>query len=125
MPIVIAVTQLTSTSQAVLNEEIGIAGRWRKPSSVMPSLRRKPGLHGVVASPLEVAAIKAACGTGFMTVTPGIRPAGADIGDQSRIMTPREAVSKARIIWLSAVRLRLLPDPRASAGYILEEMIES
>lgn len=79
-PIVIAVTQLTSTSQSVLNEQIGIPGQVEDAVVRYAKLAREAGLQGVVASPLEVAAIKTACGTGFITVTPGIRPRGADTG---------------------------------------------
>jgi orotidine-5'-phosphate decarboxylase len=90
-PLVIGVTQLTSTSQPVMNEEIGIAGTVEDAVLRYARLTQAAGLNGVVASPLEVTRIKEACGSGFVTVTPGIRPAGADIGDQSRVMTPPEA----------------------------------
>lgn len=90
-PLLIAVTQLTSTSQAVLNGEIGIPGTVAASVVRYAELAKAAGLHGVVASPHEVAAIKRACSDAFVTVTPGIRPAGAAIGDQSRVMTPAEA----------------------------------
>ncbi|TVY09667.1 orotidine-5'-phosphate decarboxylase [Paenibacillus cremeus] len=93
-PVVIGVTQLTSTSQAVMNDEIGIAGTVEEAVVRYASLAKSAGLNGVVASPLEVVRIKQACGAGFVTVTPGIRPAGADIGDQSRVMTPKEAFTQ-------------------------------
>ena len=68
-------------------------------------LAQASGLGGVVASTAGGAADQSGMRRSFQTVTPGIRPAGADVNDQSRIMTPREALSKERIIWSSAVRL--------------------
>lgn len=90
-PIVIAVTQLTSTNQRMLNDELGIAGTVEDTVVHYAQLSKSAGLGGVVASPLEVQAIKRVCGTEFTTVTPGIRPAGAELGDQSRVMTPADA----------------------------------
>ncbi len=90
-PLLIGVTMLTSTSQAVMSEQIGIAGTMEETVVRYARLASEAGLDGVVASPLEVPFVKQACGTGFVTVTPGIRPAGSDHGDQTRITTPREA----------------------------------
>lgn len=93
-PLLIAVTQLTSTDLCMLNEEIGIPGTVEHAVVRYARLAREAGLHGVVASPLEVAAIKQQCGPSFITVTPGIRPTGTSIGDQSRVMTPAEALGQ-------------------------------
>ncbi|NGQ93771.1 orotidine-5'-phosphate decarboxylase [Brevibacillus sp. SYP-B805] len=90
-PLLIGVTMLTSTSQAVMNQEIGIPGLVEETVVRYASLARDAGLDGVVASPLEVPLIKKAAGETFLTVTPGIRPAGADKGDQTRVTTPAEA----------------------------------
>jgi orotidine-5'-phosphate decarboxylase len=59
----------------------------------MAKLAQSSGLDGVVCSPFEIAAIRAACGPDFILVVPGIRPVGSDAGDQKRIMTPAEAIS--------------------------------
>src|SRR5690606_2773463 len=91
-PLVIGVTQLTSTDQRMLNEEIGISGTVEDAVLRYAALVQRAGLHGVVASPLEAGRIKSACGVQFITVTPGIRPAGAAVGDQSRVMTPGDAM---------------------------------
>lgn len=91
-PLLIAVTQLTSTSQETMNNEIGIFGTVEDAVVRYAKLAKEAGLDGVVASPKEVPFIKEACGQSFLTVTPGIRPAGADIGDQHRVTTPEEAL---------------------------------
>lgn len=123
-PIVIAVTQLTSTSQSVLNEEIGIAGQIEDAVVRYAKLALEAGLQGVVASPLEVSAIKAACGTDFITVTPGIRPRGADIGDQSRITTPRDAVSGGTDYLVIGRPITAAEKPDEALNTILKEMTE-
>ena len=90
-PLLIAVTQLTSTDQASMEEDLLI----REPIDrvVMHyALRAKEaGLDGVVCSPLEAAKVHDACGPSFLTVTPGVRFADGDRGDQKRVMTPADA----------------------------------
>lgn len=122
-PIVIGVTQLTSTSQQVLNDEIGLAGTTEQAVIRYARLAHAAGLQGVVASPLEVTAIKAACGDGFITVTPGIRPAGADIGDQSRIMTPAEAFAQGTDYVVIGRPIAGAADPRAAIEAIIESIV--
>ncbi len=90
-PLLIGVTMLTSTSQAVMNQEIGIPGTVEEAVLHYASLAREAGLDGVVASPLEVPMIKKVAGQSFLAVTPGIRPKGSDAGDQIRITTPEDA----------------------------------
>lgn len=118
-PIVIAVTQLTSTSQTVMNEEIGLAGTIEDAVIRYARLAQAAGLQGVVASPLEVARIKEACGSGFVTVTPGIRPVGAALGDQSRIMTPPEAFSQGTDYVVIGRPITGAADPRAALEGII------
>ena len=90
-PLIIAVTQLTSTSEQALHEQLLI------PSSINDTIAqyarnaKEAGLDGVVCSPLESALVKEACGEGFMTVTPGIRYPDAAKDDQSRITSPARA----------------------------------
>jgi len=88
-------------------------------------LAKQAGLHGVVASPLEVAAIKAACGAGFVTVTPGIRPRGADAGDQSRITTPYDAVAGGTDYLVIGRPITAAIDPAAALSDILKEMTQA
>lgn len=89
-PMIIAVTQLTSTSKEMMNNELGIEGEVIDSVVKYAQNAKKAGLNGVVCSPLEVRAIKEACGEDFITVTPGIRP-GAHDDDQVRVTTPADA----------------------------------
>jgi orotidine-5'-phosphate decarboxylase len=122
-PIVIGVTQLTSTSQQVLNDEIGLTGSVEQAVINYARLAHAAGLQGVVASPLEVTQIKAACGDGFVTVTPGIRPAGADVGDQSRIMTPVEAFAQGTDYIVIGRPITGAADPRAAIESIIDSIV--
>lgn len=90
-PLLIGVTVLTSMDAAALRE-IGIGRSPREQVLHLAALARQSGLDGVVCSAQEAAELRAAYGPGFTLVTPGIRPAGADAGDQSRIMTPAAAI---------------------------------
>ena len=90
-PMLIAVTQLTSTSQEAMTDELLID---RPIDEVVMSYAKNAklaGLDGVVCSPLEAGKVHDACGAGFVTVTPGVRFADGDIGDQVRVTTPAKA----------------------------------
>lgn len=121
-PIVIAVTQLTSTDALTMNEQIGIPGDVEDAVVRYAVLAREAGLHGVVASPLEVGAIKAACGRDFVTVTPGIRPTGVDAGDQARITTPHDAVRGGTDYLVIGRAITAAPKPAEALELILKEM---
>lgn len=90
-PLIIGVTQLTSTDQDMLNNELNISGSTQDAVINLAKNAKTAGLDGVVASPLEVSNIKETCGKDFITVTPGIRLAGNSQDDQKRITTPAEA----------------------------------
>lgn len=90
-PLLIAVTQLTSTDAETLKHELLIETAMTETVMSYAKNAAVSGLDGVVCSPLEAQAVKGHCGPGFMTVTPGIRFAGGDVGDQKRIMTPEKA----------------------------------
>lgn len=122
-PMIIGVTQLTSTNQQTLNDEIGIPGPVEEAVVRYAQLAHQAGLDGVVASPHEVEAIKSAYGPSFYTVTPGIRPAGSEIGDQSRIMTPREAFQRGTDYIVIGRPVTAVSDPRQAVESILEELI--
>ena len=122
-PVVIAVTQLTSTNQQVMNDDIGIPGSVEEAVVRYAKLTREAGLDGVVASPQEVTRIKAACGADFKTVTPGIRPAGSEKGDQSRVMTPREAFARGTDYIVVGRPITAAPNPRAALESILKELV--
>lgn len=90
-PLLIAVTQLTSTSQEVMKRDLLIDTDLEDVVKHYANNAKIAGLDGVVCSPLEVETVKAACGKEFMTVTPGVRFADGDVGDQVRITTPQRA----------------------------------
>ncbi|OIJ17772.1 orotidine 5'-phosphate decarboxylase [Anaerobacillus alkalidiazotrophicus] len=92
-PMCIAVTQLTSTSQEVMQEQLKINGNIEDVVVHYAKLANESGLDGVVSSPLEVPLVKESCGTSFLTVTPGIRMIGDSKDDQQRITTPKQAKS--------------------------------
>lgn len=91
-PILIAVTVLTSMEQSDL-AGIGLDISPRQQVERLAKLAKRSGMDGVVSSAQEIEMIKSLCGKDFLTVTPGIRPAGSAAGDQRRIMTPQEAVN--------------------------------
>lgn len=90
-PLLIAVTQLTSTSEQAMQEQLLIKSSIQDTVAKYASNAQKAGLDGVVCSPLEAAIVKNACGKDFMAVTPGIRFADAAKDDQVRITTPARA----------------------------------
>ncbi len=90
-PLLIAVTQLTSTDAAALRDELLIDAPMAETVLSYAKNAAASGLDGVVCSPLEAALVKERCGEGFRTVTPGVRFAGGDAGDQKRVMTPEKA----------------------------------
>ena len=90
-PLLIAVTQLTSPDQAALENELLIEKPIDQVVMHYALNAKKAGLDGVVCSPLEAAKVHEACGADFLTVTPGVRFADGDKGDQKRVMTPEEA----------------------------------
>ncbi|ANF97674.1 orotidine-5'-phosphate decarboxylase [Paenibacillus bovis] len=121
-PVLIAVTQLTSTSQEVMNREIGIAGKVEDTVVHYAQMARESGLDGVVSSPLEGPAIKQICGKSFVTVTPGVRPTGSAAGDQTRIMTPGQAIAAGNDYLVVGRPITGAADPREAAEQIIEEM---
>ena len=90
-PMLLAVTQLTSTSEERMQKELLINETMPKTVQKYAQNAQEAGLDGVVCSPLEAALVKEACGADFATVTPGIRFADGDVGDQVRVMTPERA----------------------------------
>lgn len=90
-PLLIAVTQLTSTSETQLHDELLISASMPETVIRYAKNAQEAGLDGVVCSPLEAALVKEACGEAFQTVTPGIRFADSAADDQQRVMTPAKA----------------------------------
>jgi len=90
-PLLIAVTQLTSTSQERMEDDLLIKEPMDKVVMHYAKCAAEAGLAGVVCSPLEAAKVHEVCGKDFVTVTPGVRFADGEIGDQVRVMTPKQA----------------------------------
>lgn len=92
-PLLIAVTQLTSTDAVMLKEELLISNSIDETVAHYARNARSAGLDGVVCSPLEATKVHDACGASFLTVTPGVRFAGSDVADQRRVTTPEKAAA--------------------------------
>lgn len=90
-PLLIAVTQLTSTTPQMLKDELLISSGMADTVISYAKNAAACGLDGVVCSPLEADVVHNACGAEFLTVTPGVRFAGGDVGDQARVTTPEHA----------------------------------
>ena len=90
-PLLIAVTQLTSTSEEIMQRDLLIDTDLESVVKHYAKNAKTAGLDGVVCSPLEVETVKGECGREFLTVTPGVRFADGDVGDQGRITTPERA----------------------------------
>jgi orotidine-5'-phosphate decarboxylase len=118
---ILGVTVLTSMDQAAL-EATGVTGESRSLVEARARLALASGLDGVVASPLEAAAIRSIVPDGFEIVTPGIRPAGASSDDQKRIATPASAIQSGATRLVVGRPITRAPQPGASARAILTEI---
>lgn len=123
-PLLIAVTQLTSTDEETMQRELLIPETM--PATVMHYARnaRDAGLDGVVCSPLEAAKVHEVCGKGFLTVTPGVRFADGDKGDQKRVMTPAEAKRIGSDYIVVGRPITAAPDPAAAYGRCIAEFVD-
>ncbi|GFN24038.1 orotidine-5'-phosphate decarboxylase [Thermanaeromonas sp. C210] len=121
-PLLIAVTVLTSLDEAGLREEVGVRRGLVEQVVFWARLARECGLDGVVASALELEAIRRACGPDWVIVTPGIRPQGSRSDDQSRVLTPGEAVRRGASYLVVGRPVISAPDPVEAAVSILGEM---
>lgn len=119
--LVLGVTILTSLDDDEL-QRIGFRGTSVDNAVRLAMLTKNAGLRGVVASPLEIAAIREACGDGFVILTPGIRPAGSDAGDQRRTMTPGEAIAAGADYIVVGRPITAARDRRAAAEAIVNEI---
>ena len=120
-PKIIGVTVLTSMDDRDL-EPIGQKGPLADQVVRLAELAKVSGLDGIVCSPREIAAVRRACGAGFLIVTPGIRPAGAAIGDQRRVHTPVDALKAGSDILVIGRPITAAADPRAAAKAIADEI---
>lgn len=120
-PKLLAVTVLTSIGDDAW-KEMGFAQNIPGQVVRLALLAKKAGMDGVVASPQEASAIRAACGQEFLIVTPGIRPAGADINDQNRISAPAAALRNGATHLVVGRPIRNAENPKAAAEAIIREM---
>jgi orotidine-5'-phosphate decarboxylase len=120
----IAVTVLTSIDDGVL-ETIGQREPAQDQVVRLAKLAQKSGLDGVVCSAHEIAALRKACGRDFLLVVPGIRPAGSDIADQRRVMTPAEAARAGADILVIGRPITGAPDPARAARDIVLALTET
>lgn len=120
-PKLLGVTILTSMDEAALRD-VGIAGPPAERVIALAQLAQEAGLDGVVASGQETRAIRAACGPGFLIVVPGVRSTGAGANDQSRVMTPTEAISSGADYLVVGRPITAAKDPRAAALAIAREI---
>lgn len=118
---VIAVTVLTSMSDADLSG-VGVPVSAGEQVLRLAQLTRQAGLDGVVCSAHEIAALRAALGPDFLLVVPGIRPAGSDLGDQTRVMGPREAHQAGASILVIGRPITAAPDPAQAARDIAQSL---
>jgi len=125
MPMVVAVTILTSIDQNAFNHEIGLTGAIKDRVQAWALLSMESGLDGVVCSPQEIALVRKTCGPDFNIITPGIRPTGTALGDQRRVMTPSEAVRAGASHIVIGRPITGASDPVAAAGAISGELVRT
>lgn len=124
-PLLIAVTQLTSTDQARMKDELLIDAPIEEVVMHYAENAKNAGLDGVVCSPLEAAGVHGRCGSGFCTVTPGVRFAGGDAGDQKRITTPAGAKELGADYIVVGRPITAAEDPVAAYKKCLAEFVEN
>ena len=123
-PLVIAVTQLTSTSEARMQEELLISAPIDQTVMHYAANAAKAGLDGVVCSPMEAGKVHETCGTGFLTVTPGIRFADDDKGDQVRVTTPAKAKEIGSDYIVVGRSITAAADPVAAYERCVKEFVD-
>ena len=123
-PILIAVTQLTSTSEERMQNELLINASINDTIVKYAQNTKEAGLDGVVCSPLEAGMVKDACGKGFITVTPGVRFADGDKGDQVRITTPARAKEIGSDYIVVGRPITQAEDPVAAYRRCVEEFVD-
>jgi len=123
-PLLIAVTQLTSTDQESLEQDLWIEKPMADVVMHYASNAAKAGLDGVVCSPLEAEAVHNTCGKSFLTITPGVRFADGDIGDQKRVMTPAQAKEIGSDYIVVGRPITAAPDPVAAYERCVAEFVD-
>ena len=122
-PLLIAVTQLTSTDAEIMEKELLIKEPLEDVVAHYAKNAAESGLDGVVCSPLEAKKVHNACGSGFLTVTPGVRFADGEIADQKRVMTPAQAKAEGSDYIVVGRPLTQAADPVAAYMRCVEEFV--
>ncbi|GFE61112.1 orotidine-5'-phosphate decarboxylase [Geobacter sp. AOG2] len=120
-PRLLAVTILTSSTAETLRQ-VGIERPVEEMAVRLARLAKDSGMDGVVASPLEIESIRAACGRDFLIVTPGVRPSFASLDDQKRVMTPAEAVTAGADYLVIGRPIAKAADPVEASRMIVDEI---
>ena len=123
-PLLIAVTQLTSTDQEAMERDLLIKEPIDKVVMHYAETAKNAGLDGVVCSPLEAQKVHDICGEKFLTVTPGVRFADGDIGDQKRVMTPEQAKKIGSDSIVVGRPITAAPDPVAAYERCIKEFVD-
>ena len=123
-PLLIAVTQLTSTDQAAMENDLLIKEPIDKVVMHYALNAKKAGLDGVVCSPLEAEKVHGVCGRDFLTVTPGVRFADGDMGDQKRVMTPAAAKAIGSDYIVVGRPITAAADPVAAYERCLKDFVD-
>lgn len=123
-PLLIAVTQLTSTDQETMERDLLIKEPIDKVVMHYAETAKNAGLDGVVCSPLEAQKVHEVCGEKFLTVTPGVRFADGDIGDQKRVMTPEQAKKIGSDYIVVGRPITAAPDPVAAYERCIKEFVD-
>ncbi len=122
-PLLIAVTQLTSTDEETMKRDLLISEPIDKVVMHYAKNAKKAGLDGVVCSPLEAEKVHQVCGKDFLTVTPGVRFAESEVGDQRRVMTPKEAKKIGSDYIVVGRPITAAQDPVAAYERCIEEFV--
>ena len=122
-PMLIAVTQLTSTDEETMKADLLIDEPIDKVVMHYASVAKRSGLDGVVCSPLEAGKVHDTCGKDFVTVTPGVRFADGDVGDQKRVMTPAAAKEIGSDYIVVGRPITAAEDPVAAYRRCVEEFV--
>ena len=123
-PVLLAVTQLTSTDERTLREELLIPLGMKDTVRHYAATAKAAGGDDVVCSPLEADAVHRACGQSFLTVTPGVRFAEGDKGDQCRVTTPAMAKQMGSDYIVVGRPITAAPDPAAAYARCVEEFVK-
>ena len=120
-PLILAVTVLTSLGDADV-QEIGFSGRVVDNVLRLAGLARNSGCGGIVTSAKEASEVRRELGAGFAIVTPGVRPAGSEAGDQARVVTPAQAIAAGATHIVVGRPITAAANPASAARAIMEEM---